>query len=154
MKKLIFIGLLFSAMMLFAQEGHEGREGRGGHEGPEGEMMMGKEMLDAAGIPETKQTEIRKEMHDIKQKAMDAQFKVQEERIAMKAELEKPNPDKAKITESIKKIAEMKKEQIIMMETTKINMLFKLTPDQRKKIMEMMMEKRKKFMHHMMKGED
>ncbi len=83
-------------------------------------------------------------------------IKINEERMAMKGEVEKANPDKAKLQASVKKIADLRRDQTLLMENHKLDMLLKLTPDQRKKALEFMKKKHEKMMGHMMcpGGED
>jgi len=156
MKKLMFIAILMMSAVALAQCPNHGKGGPGGHEGgPKGDhkgkmMMMHDEMLKEIGVPEAQRAELRAAMHETHKKMMDIQFKIKEERIAMKGEAEKPNLDKAKLQNSIKKIADLRRDQTLLMENQKLEMLFKLTPDQRKKALEFMQNKKKMMMEHMM----
>ncbi len=159
MKKLMFIAILMMSAIALAQcpnHGKGGPGGPGGHEGgPKGDhkekmMMMHDEMLKEIGVPEAQRAEMRAAMHETHKKMMDIQFKIKEERIAMKGEAEKGSPDKAKLQNSVKKIADLRRDQTLLMENQKLEMLFKLTSDQRKKALEFMEKKKKMMMDHMM----
>ncbi|HOW51810.1 MAG TPA: periplasmic heavy metal sensor [bacterium] len=155
MKKLMFIAILMMSAVALAQCPNHGKGGPGGHEGgPKGDhkghMMMHDEMLKELGVPEAQRAEFRASMHETHKKMMDIQFKIKEERIAMKSEAQKPNPDKAKLQNSIKKIGDLRRDQTLLMENHKLDMLFKLNPDQRKKALDFMEKKKKMMMDHMM----
>jgi len=156
MKKLMFFAILLMSSLALAQCPHHGKGGPGGPEGgPKGDhkekmMMMHDEMLKEIGVPEAQRAEFRASMHETHKKMMDIQFKIKEERIAMKGEAEKASPDKAKLQKSIQKIADLRRDQTLLMENHKLEMLFKLTPDQRKNALEFMQHKKKMMMEHMM----
>ncbi len=157
MKKLMFFAILLAGAVAFAQCPHHGKGGPGGPGnecGPgcdcaahkEHGMMAHEEMLAAIGVPEAQRAEFRASMHENHKKMMDIQFKIKEERLAMKAEVEKGSPDKAKLQKSIQKIADLRREQTLLMENHKLDMLFKLTPDQRKKALEFMQNRKRMMM--------
>lgn len=153
MKKLLFLAILMMSALAFAQCPHHGKGGPGGPEGGPGKhdkgahmMKMHDEMLEAIGVPEAQRAEFRASAHENHKKMMDIQFKIKEERLAMKGEAEKQNPDKAKLQKSIQKIADLRRDQTLLMENHKLEMLFKLTPDQRKKALEFMQSRKKMMM--------
>ncbi len=146
---MILLSALLIPFMLSAKGPHgEGPEGHGpgGPKHGKGGMFFKEEMLEQLGVSDAVRADIRKLMHETKKKAMDVQYKVKEEMLVLKEEAEKTNPDKNKMLESAKKIAELRKEQVLLMETSKIDILFKLTPDQRKKCIQIMQDHRKKMM--------
>lgn len=154
MKKLMFIAIMLAGAIALAQCPHHGKGGPGAPGGPEGGpgphhgdmMKMHDEMLEAIGVPEAQRAEFRAAMHETHKKMMDIQFKIREERIAMKGEAEKQSPDKAKLQKSIQKIADLRRDQTLLMENQKLDMLFKLTPDQRKKALDFMQNRKKMMM--------
>ncbi|HSA34221.1 MAG TPA: periplasmic heavy metal sensor [bacterium] len=156
MRKLMFFAILMTSALALAQCPNHGKGGPGGPEGgPKGDhkghmMMMHDEMLKEIGVAEAQRAEFRASMHETHKKMMDIQFKIKEERIAMKAEAEKASPDKAKLQKSIQKIADLRRDQTLLMENHKLEMLLKLTPDQRKKALEFMQNRKKMMMNHMM----
>lgn len=153
MKKLMFLAILLMSAVALAQCPNHGKGGPGGPEGGPGKhdkgahmMKMHDEMLEAIGVPEAQRAEFRASAHENHKKMMDIQFKIKEERLAMKGEAQKPNPDKAKLQKSIQKIADLRRDQTLLMENHKLEMLFKLTPDQRKKALEFMQSRKKMMM--------
>lgn len=156
MKKLMFLAILMMSAMALAQCPNHGKGGPGGPEGgPKGDhkghmMMMHDEMLKDLGVPEAQRAEFRASMHETHKKMMDIQFKIKEERLAMKTESQKATPDKAKLQKSIQKIADLRRDQTLLMENHKLDLLFKLTPEQRKKALDFMQDRKKMMMEHMM----
>lgn len=155
MKRLMFLTILLVGAVALAQCPHHGKGGPGGPGGPEGPgprdkgahtLKMHDEMLEAIGVPESQRAEFRAAAHENHKRMLDIQFKIKEERLAMKAEVEKGNPDKAKLQKSIQKIADLRREQVLLMENFRLEMLFKLTPDQRKKALDFMQSQRKMMM--------
>ena len=157
MKKLMFLAFLLMSAVAFAQCPNHGKGGPGGHEGGPGKhdkgahmMKMHDEMLEAIGVPEAQRAEFRAAAHENHKKMMDIQFKIKEERLAMKTESQKATPDKAKLQKSIQKIADLRRDQTLLMENHKLDLLFKLTPEQRKKALDFMQDRKKMMMEHMM----
>jgi len=154
MKKLtIFMLIIFSALFLFAGKGH-GR-GHGRHHGKMGGGMrfwMNEKVLEQIGVDEKVRKTIRTEAHNLKKKIMDIGFQIREENIANRDEFKKENPDRKKIENSIEKIAELKKQQTLIMSKFKVKVLFMLTPDQRRKAIDMLQKRKKRFMKNMMGG--
>jgi len=152
MNKVMFLAILLMSTIALAQGPHLGKGGPGGpgghppHEKGAHLLKMHDEMLEAIGVPESQRAEIRSMAHETHKKMLDIQFKIKEERLAMKSEIEKGNPDKAKLQKSVQKIADLRREQVLLMENQKIEMLFKLSPEQRKKAIEFMQDRRKMMM--------
>jgi len=80
---------------------------------------------------------------------MDINYNIGELRIKMKDEYEKAKPDINTLKSLNSQIAELRKKQFILMGNFKIDTFSSLTPDQRKKMLELMKDKRKKFMGRM-----
>ena len=157
----IIILLVFLMVPLFAQHGGMGGPGRsrggigpGGGPGPKGDgpglrAVMNDAMLEEAGVPEAKRAEIRKKGHEIHKKMMDLNFKVSEIRLKIKAEYDKKSPSIKKLKKMNTDIAELRKEQFLLMGNFKIDTFASLTVEQRKKLLELMKERRKEFMGRM-----
>ncbi len=152
MKKLMFVALLMVSAMAFAQGPCHGKGGPGCHEGPGPHdkgahmMKMHDEMLAEIGVPEAQRAEFRAAAHETHKKMLDLQFKIKEEQLAMKAEMEKGNPDKAKLQKAVQKIADLRRDQVLLMENHKLDLLFKLGPEQRKKAIEFMQNRKRMMM--------
>lgn len=155
MKNLLKIATMVLVVLTFIPLFGQKMEGNQGHKGKNhGKMMMMHEkMLEDAGVPEAKRAEIRKKGHDIHKEMMDVNFNIGELRLKMKNEYEKEKPDINSLKATNNQIAELRKKQFILMGNFKIDTFSSLTPDQRKKMMELMKEKRKEFMGRM-KGEE
>ena len=150
-KLTIFVSLVFLMIPLFAQHGR-GEMGEGmGHKGrnPKMRAIMKDAALEEAGVPEAKRAEIRKKGHEIHKKMMDLNFKVSELRLKTKAEYDKKNPSIKKLKEMNAGMAELRKEQFLLVGNFKIDTLASLTVEQRQKMFEQMKEKRKEFMGRM-----
>jgi Spy/CpxP family protein refolding chaperone len=145
LKLAVIIIAIFSVMPVSAQKMGKGHGGKKG----EHMMMMHEKMLEEAGVPDAKRAEIRKKGHDIHKEMMDINFNIGELRIKMKNEYEKEKPDINSLKSLNNQIAELRKKQFIIMGNFKIDTFSSLTPDQRKKMMELMKEKRKNFMGRM-----
>ena len=160
-KLTILISLIFLMIPLFAQRGGMGGPGRGhggmgpdGGPGPKGDgpgmkAIMHDAMLEEAGVPEAKRAEIRKKGHEIHKKMMDLNFKVGELRLKIRAEYEKKNPSIKNLKKMNLDIAELRKEQFLLVGNFKIDTFASLTVEQRKKMLELMKERRKEFMGRM-----
>jgi Spy/CpxP family protein refolding chaperone len=147
----ILVSLIFLMIPLFAQHGRGGQgEGVGQKGGnPEMRAIMKDAMLEEAGVPEAKRAEIRKKGHEIHKKMMDLNFKVGEIRLKIKAEYDKKNPSIKNLKEMNVQVAELRKEQFLLMGNFKIDTFASLTVEQRQKLLELMKEKRKEFMGRM-----
>lgn len=145
LKFAVIIIAVLSVMPLAAQKMGKGHGGKKG----EHMMMMHEKMLEEAGVPDAKRAEIRKKGHEIHKEMMDINYNIGELRIKMKDEYEKAKPDINTLKSLNSQIAELRKKQFILMGNFKIDTFSSLTPDQRKKMMELMKEKRKKFMGKM-----
>jgi len=146
--KIIVLMLVIAAFIpLSAQK--MGKKGhRGGKKGAN-MMMMHEKMLEEAGVPEAKRAEIRKKGHEIHKEMMDINFNITELRIKMKNEYEKEKPNIKTLKTLNNQIADLRKKQFLLMGDFRIDTFSSLTPDQRKKMLELMKEKRKKFMGRM-----
>lgn len=151
MKKVLIATMIVLAFSLVLARGGHGRRGRGHGRGGHGRMWMNEAVLEDIGVKESVRTEIRKMMYEAKKRAMDNGFKVRELKLQMKKEFEKSSPSKAVLKNLAEKIAEIKKQQILIMEKSKIDIMFKLTVDQRKQIMQHMMNNKRRFMKRMMR---
>ena len=80
---------------------------------------------------------------------MDFNFKVSELRLKIKNEYEKKNPSIKDLKSMNLKIADLRKEQFLLMGNFKIDTFASLTVEQRKKLLELMKERRKEFMGRM-----
>jgi len=147
LKLAVIIIAVLSVMPVSAQK--MGKKGHHGGKKGEHMMMMHEKMLEEAGVPDAKRAEIRKKGHDIHKEMMDINFNIGELRIKMKDEYEKEKPDINALKSLNNQIAELRKKQFILMGNFKIDTFSSLTPDQRKKMMELMKEKRKNFMGRM-----
>lgn len=145
LKFAVIIIAVLSVMPLAAQKMGKGHGGKKG----ENMMMMHEKMLEEAGVPDAKRADIRKKGHEIHKEMMDINYNIGELRIKMKDEYEKAKPDINTLKSLNSQIAELRKKQFILMGNFKIDTFSSLTPDQRKKMMELMKEKRKKFMGRM-----
>jgi len=143
----ILISLVFLMIPLFAGHGRgdkgQGMGAKGGN--PEMRAIMKDAMLEEAGVPEAKRTDIRKKGHVIHKKMMDLNFKVGELRFKVKAEYDKKNLSIKKLKEMNAKIAELRKEQFLVVGNFKIDTFASLTVQQRQKLLKLMKEKRKEF---------
>ncbi len=152
MKNLVFFVVMLVSVIALAQGPHHGKGGPGfpGGPGPHDKgahlLKMHDEMLEAIGVPESQRAEFRAAAHENHEKMLDIQFKIREEKIAMRNEMEKGNPDRAKLQKSVQKIADLRREQMLLMENFKLDLLFKLTAEQRKKALEFMQERRRMMM--------
>ncbi len=156
MKKTIKIlavtALIFCAVPLMAQRGPGGRGRHGGQGrpgGPEMKGMMQDMMLEEAGVPEKQRAEIRKKAHEIHRQMMELNFEIRELRLQIKKEYDKKKPSEKTLKSINSKIAELRKKQFIIMGNFKIEVHLSLTPEQRKKLLELGRRNRKKFMHKM-----
>jgi len=150
-KIVILMSLVFLMIPLFAGHGR-GDKGQGmGQKGgnPEMRAIMKDAMLEEAGVPEAKRAEIRKKGHEIHKKMMDLNFKVGELRFKVKDEYDKKTPSVKNLKEMNVKIAELRKEQFLLVGNFKIDTFASLTVEQRQKMLELMKEKRKEFMGRM-----
>jgi Spy/CpxP family protein refolding chaperone len=145
LKLAVIIIAVLSVMPLAAQKMGKGHSGKKG----EHMMMMHDKMLEDAGVPDAKRSEIRKKGHEIHKEMMDINYSIGELRIKMKDEYEKAKPDINSLKSLNNQIAELRKKQFILMGNFKIDTFSSLTPDQRKKMLELMKDKRKKFMGRM-----
>jgi Spy/CpxP family protein refolding chaperone len=145
LKLAVIIIAVLSVMPLAAQKMGKGHGGKKG----ENMMMMHEKMLEEAGVPDAKRAEIRKKGHEIHKEMMDINYNIGELRIKMKDEYEKAKPDINTLKSLNSQIAELRKKQFILMGNFKIDTFSSLTPDQRKKMLELMKDKRKKFMGRM-----
>lgn len=150
--KIFIVTIAFLSLIPLAAQGMG--KGGPGKKGPGREMkgMMSEKMLEEAGVPEAKRAEIRKKQHEIHKEMMDINYNIGELRIKMKNEFEKEKTDIATLKNLNGQIAELRKKQFTLMGNFKIDLISSLTLDQRKKMMEIMKEKRKKFMEKM--GDD
>lgn len=149
LKFVAIIIAIFSIMPLSAQKMGKGK----GHAGKKGHhIMMNEKMLEKANVPEAKRAEIRKKGHDIHKQMMDINFNIGELRLKMKGEYEKATPETNTLRSLNNQIAELRKKQFLLMGNFKIDTFSSLTPEQRKKMLELIKEKRKNFMGRM--GED
>jgi Spy/CpxP family protein refolding chaperone len=103
-------------------------------------------MLEEAGVPEAKRAEIRKKGHEIHKQMMDLNFKVSEIRFKIKAEYDKSKPSIKKLKKMNEEIAELRKKQFLLVGNFKIDTFASLTVEQRKKLLELMKERKKEFM--------
>jgi len=145
-KLTILLSLIFLMIPLFAQHGRGGK-GMKDHKGMK--ALMKDEMLEEAGVPEAKRAEIRKKGHEVHKKMMDLNFKVGELRFKVRAEYEKSSPNIKTLKNLNKQIAELRKEQFLVAGDFKVDTFASLTVPQRKKLMELMKERKKEFMGRM-----
>ena len=159
MKKVtLFIILLLAGSLLFAQ-GH-GRSG-GGNKGSKNKrnkgnkgmhMFMNDRLLEEAGVSEDVRAEIRKARYGVEVKVKDLHFKINELRISSRKEMQKDSLDITKLKTTNANIADLHKQQMLLMGNFRIDQLSKFTVEQRKKITDLMKEKRQRFMKRMGEG--
>lgn len=150
-KLTVLVSLIFLMIPLFAQRGRGGMgEGMGRKGGnPQMRAIMKDATLEEAGVPESKRAKIRKKGHEIHKKMMDLNFKISEIRLKTRAEYDKKNPSIKNLKKMNTQIAELRKEQFLLVGNFKIDTLASFTVEQRQKMFELMKEKRKEFMGRM-----
>jgi len=146
-KLTILLSLIFLMVPLFAQHVRGGKGMKGEHNGVK--ALVKDAMLEEAGVPEAKRAEIRKKGHAIHKLMMDLNFKVGELRFKIKAEYEKNSPNMKTLKNLNKQIAELRKQQFLLAGNFKIDTFASLTVPQRKKLLELMKERKKEFMGRM-----
>ena len=135
MKKLITIIaaiLIFSP--LFAQRG-EGNS-----------MWINNQVLEESGVSANVRESIRKDFNDMKIKLVKIRHKDRELHIAIREEFKKKSPNRKVIDKILIKIADLKREQALIIGKTKADVMFRLTPSQREKVSKHISEQRRGFM--------
>lgn len=157
MKKVtLFIILLLAGSLLFAQGpgGGGGKKGRGHKKSKGMHMFMNDRLLEEAGISEAVRADVRKARHEVELKVKDLHFKINELRILSRKESQNDTLDIQKLKKTNASIADLHKQQMLLMGNFRIDQLSKFTVEQRKKIMSLMKDKRKRFMKRMGDGRE
>ncbi|MCK5808719.1 hypothetical protein KAH37_07030 [bacterium] len=159
MKKVtLFIMVLLTASLLVAQGAGRGQgQGKGGKKmkGRQNhgmQMILNDRLLEDAGVSEKMRADIRKKKHEVKQKIGNFHFKIKELRVSSRKEMKKDRPNIKLLRSNAQKTAELQKKAMLLMSNFRIDVLTKLTPEQRKKIVERMKERRNQLMHRMGNG--
>lgn len=159
MKKVtLFIAVILMASLLAAQGMGQGKGHRKGGKGMKGgqkggiQMILNDRLLEDVGVSEKVRADIRKSKHEIKQKVGDLHFKIKELRVSSRNEMKKDRPNIKLLRSNAQKMAELQKQSMLLMSNFRIDVLTKLTPEQRKKIVDRMKQRRERLMHRMSDG--
>ena len=159
-KATLFIAVILMASLLVAQgmgrgqgQGHRkgGKGMKGGHKGGI-QMILNDRLLEDVGVSEKVRASIRKRKYEIRQKMGNLHFKIKELRVSSRSEMKKDRPNIKLLRSNAQKTAELQKQSMLLMSNFRIDVLTKLTPEQRKKIVDRMKERRERFMHRMGEG--
>jgi hypothetical protein len=154
-KTILSMLLVIATSFLLAHEGPRHEKGRkmgfGGRGGIH--FFMNEEVLEKIGVGKPVRDEIKKESENMKKQVMEIGLKIKEHSKAMKIELRSDKPDRTLLDSLNVKIAELKKEQSLIIGKFKTDILLKLTTEQRKKALDFWRQRRNNFMKKMMNEE-
>lgn len=112
-------------------------------------LWMQDKLLETIGVDEKTRTAIRGMMIAFEKDMLDLHYHFTEERLALQKEMLKPNFDETKVKNIIKKMGELRKDQLVKAEFRKLDMLKMLSLEQRKQLYEQITIARTSFMQKM-----